>query len=223
MITTIKVCCSQCFNFAVQSTSVLLIIICLFIPGREAGAYYWLDCFHPPVPFPALLSRATCLQELGLALAPECRRWTLPFLSPRFPLEWYSDRTCSTIGARNHLQCGHQLWSLQDYLSDLQLWKQGHILLCPCCGTVFIPNPQARSGQTTSSHFRDSLPDEQRPAAEVCPVFDYSAPHRSLANCSKASRWNPFPEFRNQPSSWWVWQMMSIFSGLFFIYQFNYA
>lgn len=82
------------------------------------------------------------------------------FLSYRFPLKWHSNRTCNTIGARNRLQRGHQLWSLQDYLSDLQLWKQGHILLCPCCGTVFIPHPQARSGQTASSHFRNSLSNE---------------------------------------------------------------
>lgn len=153
-------------------------------------------------PEPSVSRVGTC------RVASECRSWLLPFLSPRFPLEWHSDRTCNTIGARNRLQCGHQLWSLQDYLSDLQLWKQGHILLCPCCGTVFISNPQARSGQTASSHFRDSLSDEQRPATEVCSVFDHSAPHRSLANCSEASRWNSLPEFRNQPSSWWVWQMM---------------
>lgn len=165
-----------------------------------------LACLFPPLLFPAVLSRATCLRELGLPLASLCRSWIFPVLSPRFPLEWHSHGTRSTVGARNHLQRGHQLWSLQDYLSDLQLWKQGHILLCPCCGIVFIPHPQARSGQTAPSHLRDSLPDEQRPAAEVCSVFDHSAPHRSLANCSEASRWNSFPEFRNQPSSWWVWQ-----------------
>lgn len=34
---------------------------------------------------------------------------SLPFLSRRFPLEWHSDRTCNTIGARNCLQRGHQL------------------------------------------------------------------------------------------------------------------
>lgn len=172
---------------------------------------------------PCFAVQSHLFPEWGLAVTSVCRSWPLLFLSPRFPLEWHSDRTCNTIGARNRLQRGHQLWSLQDYLSDLQLWKQGHILLCPCCGTVFIPHPQARAGQTASSHFRDSLSDEQRPATKVCSVFDHSAPHRSLANCTETSRWNSLPEFRNQPSSWWVWQMMSFFSRLFFIYQSNYA
>ena len=156
-----------------------------------------------PCVSPCCAVQSHLFPERGLAVASLCRSWLLPFLSPRFPLERHSDRTCNTVGARNRLQRGHQLWSLQDYLSDLQLWKQGHILLCPCCGTVFIPHPQARAGQTTSSHFRDSLSDEQRPATEVCSVFDHSAPHRSLANCTEASRWNSLPEFINQPSSWY--------------------
>ena len=134
----------------------------------------------------------------------------------RFPLEWHSDRACNAVGARNCLQCSYQLWSLQDYLSDLQLWKQGHILLCPRCGTLFIPDPQARSGQTASSHFRDTLSNEQRPTTKICTVFDHSASHRSFANCSEISRWNPFSEFRNQSSPWWVWYLFFVLPRFLF-------
>lgn len=168
--------CSECFYFKIKAVT-------FFLASVTCYTFQRIRVFH-----------SIWMQKLNSS----------PFLSYRFSFEWHSDRTCNTIGARNCLQRGHQLWSLQDYLSDLQLWKQGHILLCPCCGTVFIPHPQARSGQTASSHFRDSLSNEQRPTTKVCTVFDHSAPHRSFANCSKISRWNSVPEFRNQPSSWWV-------------------
>lgn len=138
-----------------QFTCVRWVVVTLILQ-KKTDSLWWTSNRTGVETFIWLALMYFPLDHLGhtLTLSAQRRNWT------RFPLEWHSDRTCNTIGARNCLQRGHQLWSLQDYLSDLQLWKQGHILLCACCGTVFIPHPQARSGQIASSHFRDSLSNE---------------------------------------------------------------
>lgn len=103
----------------------------------------------------------------------------------RVPPQRNSNGASDCDRTRDDLQGGHQLRPLQNHLSDVRLWEQGHFLLRSCRGAFTVQDPQARPGQTPSSHLRDPFPDEQGPAPEVCSVFDHGTPHRGAAHRPK--------------------------------------
>ena len=81
----------------------------------------------------------------------------------------------------------------------MHLRKQRHLLLRPCSGTVALQSTEARAGQTAPAHLRNPVPDEQRPAAEVCPVSDISPPHRGAAHRTETGRRDFVAELGDQP------------------------
>lgn len=117
----------------------------------------------------------------------------------RFSSQRHSKGTCNVLRARAALQRERQLRPLQNHSSNMQLRQQGHFLLRPRRGTLAVPNTKARAGQTAPAHLRDSFPDEQRSAAEVCPVSDHSASHRGAADGTETGRRNTVPELGDQP------------------------
>lgn len=123
----------------------------------------------------------------------------------RFPSQWHSDGPCHALIPGARLQCQRQLRPLQDYSGDMHLWQQRHLLLRPRSGAVTLQSTEAWAGQTAPAHLRNPVPDDQRPAAEVCPVSDFSPPHWSVAHCAETGRWDPVTELRDQPGPRWVW------------------
>lgn len=67
----------------------------------------------------------------------------------------------------------------------MRLRQPRHLLLCARGGAVLIPHPQTRTSQTAAAHLRDTLPDEQRPAAEAGAVSYHGPPHGSAAHRPK--------------------------------------
>lgn len=93
------------------------------------------------------------------------------------------------------MQRQRQFRPLQDHGGNMHLWQQRHLLLCPRSGAVTLQSTEARAGQTAPSYLRNSVPDEQRPAAKVCPVFDISPPHRGAAYRTETGRRDSVTEF----------------------------
>lgn len=84
------------------------------------------------------------------------------------------------------MQRERQLRPLQNHRRDVQLRQQRHFLLRPRRCTVTVPGTEARAGQAAPAHLRDSIPNEQGSAAEVCPVSDHGASHRGAAHGAEA-------------------------------------
>lgn len=59
------------------------------------------------------------------------------------------------------------------------------------------------TGEATVAHLRDTVPDEQRSAAEAGSVSDNSPPHWGAAHCSETSRRDPLLQLGDQPGPWW--------------------
>lgn len=128
----------------------------------------------------------------------------LPFFN-RFPL-WVAQQTEPAIQSSQKL-----------FKTCLSAWSVARLPQWPAAvetRTYFIvrmlwhcliPHPQARSGQIASSHLWDSFKWIETQPQKFVQVFDYSAPHRSFANCSKLA-----DEILSQNSeikllsTWWV-------------------
>lgn len=126
--------------------------------------------------------------------------------------------TCHILRTRAALQREHQLRPLQNHCSNMQLRQQGHLLLRSCRGALTVPSTEARTGQAAAAHLRDSIPNEQRSAAEVCPVPDNSASHRGSPHGPETGGWNPVAELRDQSGSWWVYGLWRRFLITVFFY-----
>lgn len=97
------------------------------------------------------------------------------------------------------MQRQRQLRPLQDHGGNMHLRQQRHLLLRPCSGAVALQSTEARAGQTAPAHLGNPVPDEQRPAAEVRPVSDFSPPHRSVAYRAETGRRDSVAELGDQP------------------------
>lgn len=109
----------------------------------------------------------------------------IDFTSPsscRLSPQRHRQGACHILGTGAALQRERQLRPLQDHSGDVQLWQQGHLLLRPCRGALAVPSTEARAGQAAAAYLRDSIPNEQRSAAEVRPVPDHGAPHGGSAH-----------------------------------------
>lgn len=78
--------------------------------------------------------------------------------------------------------------------------EQGHLLLCTRGGALPVPRTEARAGQTSPAHLRDSLPDEQGPVAEVCAVSHHCPPHGGPAHGTETGGRDPLTELGDQSS-----------------------
>lgn len=100
----------------------------------------------------------------------------------RFPSERHSDGPRHALVPRARVQRQRELRPLQDHRGNVHLRKQRHLLLRPRGGAVTVQSAETRAGQTAPAHLRNTVPDEQRPAAEVRPVPDIGPPHRGAAH-----------------------------------------
>lgn len=129
----------------------------------------------------------------------------LPFFSDcfRFPSQRHSDGSRYTLVPRARLQRKRELRPLQNHSSNMYLRQQRHLLLRPCSGAVTLQSTEARAGQTSPAHLRNPVPNEQRSAAEVRPVSDFSPPHRSVAYRTETGWRDSVSELWNQPGPRW--------------------
>ena len=124
--------------------------------------------------------------------------------SCRFSPERHRAGAGHVLGAGAGVQRERQLRPLQNHLGNVQLRQQGHLLLRPRGGALAVQSTETRAGQTAPAHLRDSFPNEQRSAAEICSISDHGASHRGAADGAEARGWNSVPELGDQPGPRWV-------------------